>query len=162
MEDYPDAARRAFPEIQAIPTRWNDNDVYGHMNNVVYAEYFDTAVNRWLIGAGALDVPGGPVVGLVAETRCKFLSSVGFPDRLETGLSALRVGSSSVVYGLGLFREGAETPAAICRYVHVYVDAASRRPTPLPDSLRRALAALAPEITPPEAGRRARSAMKSP
>lgn len=148
MENYPEAARRAFPEIQAIPTRWNDNDVYGHMNNVVYAEYFDTAVNRWLIDSGALEVPGGRVVGLVAEMRCKFLSSVGFPDRLETGLSALHVGNTSVIYGLGLFRAGAETPAALCHYVHVYVESASRRPTPLPESLRRALAVLGPDGAP--------------
>ncbi|WP_246209505.1 acyl-CoA thioesterase [Pikeienuella piscinae] len=148
MENYPEAKRSAFPEIQTIPTRWNDNDIYGHMNNVVYAEYFDTAVNRWLIGSGALDVPGGPIVGLVAETRCKFLSSVGFPDILETGLSALHVGNSSVIYGLGLFHAGAETPAALCRYVHVYVDAAGRRPTPIPESLRRALTALDPGFAP--------------
>lgn len=141
-EDYPAAARGAFPVFQAMATRWNDNDPYGHMNNVVYSEYFDTAVNRWLIESGALEVPGGPVVGLVAETRVRFLESVGFPDRLEIGLSALRVGRSSVVYGLGLFRAGAAAPAAICRYVHVYVDATGRRPAPLPDRLRDALAAL--------------------
>lgn len=145
MNDYPEAARAAFPVLQAIPTRWKDNDVYGHMNNVVYAEYFDTAVNRWLIESGALEVPGGAVIGLVAETRCKFLSSVGFPDRLETGISALHIGGSSVIYGLGLFKEGVQTPAAVCRYVHVYVAAETRRPTPLPESLRRMLESLIPQ-----------------
>ena len=146
MTDYPPPARTAYPVLQRIPTRWNDNDVYGHMNNVVYYEYFDTAVNRWLIDAKALDVPHGPVVGLVAETNCRFTASLGFPDVLETGLSALRVGTSSVVYGLGLFREGHETAAAICRYVHVYVDSASRRPTPLPESFREALETLRPPV----------------
>ncbi len=144
MDDdgYPAATRAAFRVFQPIPTRWNDNDPYGHMNNVVYSEYFDTAVNRWMIDSGSLEVPTGPVVGLVAETRVRFLESVGFPDRLEIALSALRVGRTSVTYGLGLFREGAERPAAICRYVHVYVDSATRRPTPLPDSLRNGLAGL--------------------
>ncbi|MFN3263125.1 MAG: acyl-CoA thioesterase [Pikeienuella sp.] len=144
MDHYPKPERAAFPAFQRIPTRWNDNDVYGHMNNVVYYEYFDTAVNRWLIGSGALDVPAGPFLGLVAETRCRFLAGVGFPDILEIGLSALRVGTSSVTYGLGLFREGEPTPAAVCRYVHVYVAAETRRPIPIPESLREALAALAP------------------
>ena len=151
MDDYPEAARAAFPLFQRIPTRWNDNDVYGHMNNAVYYEYFDTAVNRWLIGSGALAVPGGPVVGLVAETRCRFLSSLGFPDALEIGLSALRVGTTSVIYGLGLFREAAPAPAALCRFVHVYVDSETRRPAPLPESLRRALAALGPPVSPEKA-----------
>lgn len=144
MDEYPEAARAAFPHYQRIPTRWNDNDVYGHMNNVVYYEYFDTAVNRWLISSGALAVPHGPVVGLVAETRCRFLASLGFPDMLEVGLSALRVGTSSVTYGLGLFREGDAAPAALCRYVHVYVAEETRRPAPIPESLRAALKSLAP------------------
>ena len=122
--------------------RWADTDIYGHMNNVVYYEYFDTAVNRWLVEADALDVPRGPVVGLVAETSCKYLASVGFPDVLEIGLGAMRIGSSSVVYGLALFREGEAEAAALCRYVHVYVDSTSRRPTPLPERMRTALTAL--------------------
>ena len=143
MNDYPAAARDAFRVYQRIETRWNDNDVYGHMNNVVYYEYFDTAVNRWLIESGALALPFGPVIGLVAESRCRFLSGLGFPDMLEVGLSALRVGTSSVTYGLALFREGAAAPAALCRYVHVYVDAETRRPAPIPDALRAALSALA-------------------
>ena len=132
MNDYPTAARAAYPLLTPMTTRWRDDDVYGHMNNVVYYEYFDTAVNQWLIESGALDVPGGPVIGLVAETSCRYLASVGFPDRLEVGLSALRIGRTSVVYGLGLFRAGAADAAALCRYVHVYVDAETRRPTPLP------------------------------
>ncbi|MFV0473872.1 MAG: acyl-CoA thioesterase [Pikeienuella sp.] len=142
MNDYPEAVRAAYPVLHRIPTRWNDNDVYGHMNNVVYYEYVDTVVNRWLIESGALDIPGGPVVGLVAESQCRFMASLGFPDMLEIGLCALRVGRTSVTYGIALFREGVAEPAALCRYVHVYVDAASRRPTPLPDSFREALEGL--------------------
>lgn len=144
MDHYPKPARSAFPLIFPAATRWRDNDVYGHMNNVVYGEYFDTAVNFWLIRHKALDVPNGPVVGLVAETSTRFLSSVGFPDDLEIGLSTLRVGTSSVVYGLGLFRAGAEEAAALCRFVHVYVDSETHRPTPLPDAFRAALKALEP------------------
>lgn len=143
MTDFPPSERAAYPVFHQLPTRWRDDDVYGHMNNVVYYEYFDTVVNRWLVESDALRVPDGPVVGLVAETGCKYLSSVGFPDVLDIGLMTLRQGSSSVIYGLGLFRAGEAEAAALCRFVHVYVDAETRRPTPLPESMRQALAALA-------------------
>lgn len=144
MTDYPSGARAAYAVTHRLPTRWRDDDVYGHMNNVVYYEYFDTVVNRWLVESGALEVPNGPVVGLVAETSCKYVSSVGFPDTLEVGLTTLRVGRSSVVYGLALFRERETEASALCRYVHVYVDSETRRPTPLPDRMRAALKALEP------------------
>ncbi|MEL7464072.1 MAG: thioesterase family protein [Pseudomonadota bacterium] len=143
MTDYPPRERAAYPLFHRLATRWRDDDVYGHMNNVVYYEYFDTAVNRWLVQSGALEVPHGPVVGLVAETGCKYIASVGFPDELEVGLSTLRVGGSSVIYGLGLFRAGEEEASALCRFVHVYVDTATRKPVPLPDSFRLALRELA-------------------
>jgi acyl-CoA thioester hydrolase len=130
--------REAFPVRYVTPTRWRDDDVYGHMNNVVYYEYFDTAVNRWLLESGALQVPRGPVVGLVAETSCRYFASVGFPDPVETGLSVARIGRSSVVYALALFGPEA-LAAAACRYVHVYVDAVTRRPTPLPEGMRSRL-----------------------
>ena len=144
MTDYPPQNRAAYPVFHRLMTRWRDDDVYGHMNNVVYYEYFDTAVNRWLVESGALEVPNGPVVGLVAETSCKYLSSVGFPDELEIGLSTLRVGTSSVIYGLGLFRAGEPEASALCRYVHVYVGATSRRPESLPERMREALVDLTP------------------
>ena len=134
-------ARESFRVRYATPTRWRDDDVYGHMNNVVYHEYFDSAVNRWLVESGALDVPRGPVVGLVAETACRHHAAVGFPQTIEVGLRAARVGRTSVVYALALWGAAAEA-AAVCRYVHVYVDAATHRPTPLPEPLRAALAAL--------------------
>jgi acyl-CoA thioester hydrolase len=133
--------RAAFPVLYAWPTRWRDNDAYGHMNNVVHYEYFDSAVNRWLIESGAMPWPRGPVMGLVAETGCRYFAEVGYPETVEIGLRAARVGNSSVVYSLGLFGRDAEA-AAVCRYVHVYVDPETRRPTPLPASLRAALAAI--------------------
>lgn len=143
MRDAAPARRDDFPVLHHASTRWRDNDVYAHMNNVVYYEFFDTCVNRWLRESGALAVPHGPVVGLVAETRCVFRAPVGFPDALEIGLAAARVGRSSVTYALALFREGAADAAAECRYVHVYVDAGTRRPVPLPDALRAAVEAIA-------------------
>ena len=134
--------RAAFPVLQPVTTRWHDNDAYGHMNNVVYYGLFDTAVNRWLIETAGLAVPGGPVIGLVAETGCRYFASVGFPDALEVGLAAERVGRTSIVYRLALFGPQ-DAAAALCRYVHVYVDAATRRPVPLPDSLRTAAESIA-------------------
>ncbi len=134
-------SRDAFPARFASPTRWRDDDVFGHMNNVVYYEHFDTAVNRWLIESAGLDVRGGPVIGLVAETACRYFAPVGFPQIVETGLRAERVGTSSVTYRLALFGAAAEA-AAVCRYVHVYVDRETRRPTPLPQAFRDALATI--------------------
>ncbi len=130
--------RDVFPVRFRDATRWRDNDAYGHMNNVVYYEYFDTAVNRWLVESGALSVPGGPVIGVVAETACRYFAAVGFPETVETGLSVARIGRSAVTYRLALWGAAAEA-AAVCRYVHVYVDAATRRPAPLPQPLRAAL-----------------------
>ncbi|MEM7268472.1 MAG: thioesterase family protein [Pseudomonadota bacterium] len=143
MTDFPADTRDAFPVVYPMTLRWRDNDVYGHMNNAFYYEYFDTAVNQWLIESGALTVPNGPVIGLVAETGCRFLSSVGFPGKVDLGLTTMRVGNTSVVYGLGLFEEDSETAAAVCRFVHVYVDAETRRPTPLPPTMREKLLILA-------------------
>ncbi len=140
MPDADRPARQDFILRYASPTRWRDNDVYGHMNNVVYSEYFDSAVNRWMIEARALDIPRGPVIGLVAETSVRFFAAVGFPGNVEVGLSVARIGRTSVTYAMALF--GADDlAAATCRYVHVYVDAATHRPTPLPTALRAALEA---------------------
>ena len=125
-----------------MDTRWADNDAYGHMNNVVYYAFFDTAVNLWLRESAGLPVPGGEVVGLVVETGCTYHESLGWPDPVESGLATLRVGSTSVTYAVGLFRPGAAEAAAEGRFTHVYVDAATRRPAPLPDALRRAAEAI--------------------
>lgn len=139
MTEYPDSSRAAFPVILPMTTRWRDNDVYGHMNNVVYYEYFDTAVNQWLAESGALEVPNGPLVGLVAESSCRFLSGVGYPQPVEIGLSTMRVGRTSVVYGLALFAVDSNQASAVCRYAHVYVDAQTRRPSTLPDAMKNHL-----------------------
>jgi acyl-CoA thioester hydrolase len=131
--------RAEFRVLRTITTRWMDNDHYGHVNNVVYYSYFDTAVNGWLIEASGCDVRDLPSIGIVAETSCRFLRELSFPDTVHAGLALERLGNSSVVYRIGLFRNDDEEPAALGRFVHVYVDAASRRPVPVPGEVRRAL-----------------------
>jgi acyl-CoA thioester hydrolase len=135
----PALPRRAdFPVWRPMPTRWADNDQYGHANNVVYYSWFDTAVNGWLIDAVGADVRDLPAIGIVAETSCRYLSPVGFPDALDVGLAVERVGRTSITYRLAVFRDGAPEPAAVGRFVHVYVDPATRRPVPVPDGVRSA------------------------
>jgi acyl-CoA thioester hydrolase len=134
--------RAHFPQLQAITTRWMDNDVYGHVNNVVHYSFFDTAVNRWLIEAGALDIHAGGVIGLVVQTQCHYFESLAFPQTVHAGLRVARLGRSSVTYELGLFADDAALAAAVGRFVHVYVDRATRRPVALPEKLRAALAPL--------------------
>jgi acyl-CoA thioester hydrolase len=116
-----------------------DNDVYGHVNNVVYYSFFDTAVNRYLIEAGALDIHRSPVIGLVVETRCNYFAPLEFPQTVEAGLRVAHLGSSSVRYEVGLFAAGEPMSAAAGHFVHVYVDRATRKPTALPEALRAAL-----------------------
>lgn len=134
--------RSHFPHFQALTTRWMDNDVYGHLNNVVHYSLFDTAVNRYLIEAGVLDIRGGEVIGLVVQTQCHYFDGLAFPQTVHAGLRVARLGRSSVSYELGLFGGDAPLAAAVGRFVHAYVDRASRRPVPLPDPLRAALAPL--------------------
>ncbi|MFO1406188.1 MAG: thioesterase family protein [Steroidobacteraceae bacterium] len=135
--------RGEFRVLRAIPTRWMDNDHYGHVNNVAYYSYFDTAVNGYLIDATGIDIRALPAIGIVAETGCRFLRELSFPDTVHAGLALEKLGNSSVVYRIALFRNEEQAPAAIGRFVHVYVDAASRRPVPVPAEIRAALAALA-------------------
>jgi acyl-CoA thioester hydrolase len=118
-----------------------DNDQYGHINNVVYYSWFDTAVNAHLIEQGALDVQGGQVIGLVVETHCNYFTALSFPETIETGIRVTKLGSSSVRYEVGIFGEG-ELTAAKGHFVHVYVDSKTRRPVPLPDKLRTVLESL--------------------
>ncbi|MDE2614173.1 MAG: acyl-CoA thioesterase [Burkholderiales bacterium] len=134
-------ARSDYPRFQTIGTRWMDNDVYGHVNNVVHYSFFDTAVNRWLIEQGALDIHGGAVIGLVVETGCSYFEPIAFPQTVHAGLRVAHLGRSSVRYEVGLFADEAERAAAVGHFVHVYVDRLTRRPVPLPPAL---LAALAP------------------
>ena len=132
-------ARSGYRHFLPIGTRWMDNDVYGHVNNVVYYSYFDTVVNEYLIRAGALDFEHGATIGLVVETQCNYFAPLVFPERVEAGLRVARLGASSVRYEVGLFREGEDAPAAQGHFVHVYVDRETRRPVALPDALRAAL-----------------------
>ena len=134
--------RDAFPVFRNITTRWMDNDVYGHVNNVVYYSWFDTAVNAWLIERGVLDIHGGEVIGLVVETGCNYYASLAFPQTIEAGIRVARLGNSSVRYEVGLFAQGAPQAAAQGHFVHVYVDRQTRRPTPLPAALRAVLSTL--------------------
>jgi len=131
--------RSSFVQFIAIPTRWADNDVYGHVNNVQYYAFFDTAVNQHLVAAGVLDIAASPVVGLVVETQCRYFSPVTFPDVINVGLRVSRLGNSSVRYEIGIFRVGNDEPCAIGHFVHVFVDRATRRPMPVPGHLRAAL-----------------------
>ncbi|MFT3720486.1 acyl-CoA thioesterase [Pseudorhodoferax sp.] len=131
--------RGDFRVFRPITTRWMDNDAYGHVNNVVYYSWFDTAVNAHLIAEGVLDVEHGPVIGLVVETQCRYFAPLAFPQTIEAGLRVARLGGTSVRYEVGLFAQGAAQTAAHGHFVHVYVDRASRRPVPLPAALRAVL-----------------------
>ncbi len=131
--------REHFQHFESIGTRWMDNDVYGHVNNVVHYSWFDTAVNRYLIQAGALDIRAGAVIGLVVETRCRYFASIAFPQTVHAGLRVAEQGRSSVQYQIGLFADEAPTCAALGQFTHVYVDRESRRPVPLPPALLAAL-----------------------
>ncbi len=128
-----------FAHFSDITTRWVDNDVYGHINNVVYYEFFDTVVNGYLIAQGALDIAKGTTIGLVVETKCNYFKPVAFPDKLRAGLRVTKLGTSSVRYEVGIFGNDDTTAAAQGHFVHVYVDRATNRPVPLPEALRTAL-----------------------
>jgi acyl-CoA thioester hydrolase len=131
--------RDAFPVVRPIATRWMDNDVYGHVNNVHYYSYFDTAVNGWLLEKGLLTIASSPVVGLVVETGCTYFESVAFPEALEAGIAVARLGRSSVCYQLGIFRRDGALTVAQGHFVHVYVDRATQRPVAIPEPTRSAL-----------------------
>jgi acyl-CoA thioester hydrolase len=128
--------RGDYPVLRHITTRWADNDVYGHVNNVVYYAYFDTAVNGWLIEAAGTDIRDLPAIGIVAETGCRFLAPLSFPDPVTAGIRLRRLGRTSIVYEIALFRADAEEPAGLGHFVHVYVDRDSRRPVPVPPEIR--------------------------
>jgi acyl-CoA thioester hydrolase len=142
MADSEPIRRADFRHFRKIPTRWLDNDVYGHVNNVVYYSYFDTAVTGHLVDTGALDYRNAPVIGIVVETKCSFLRELAFPDVVDAGLRIAKLGNSSVRYEIGLFREGAPEPAAFGYFIHVYVDRENRRPVRIPDRVRAIMAPL--------------------
>ena len=137
------AALADYPHVLDIPTRWKDNDVYGHVNNVEYYSYFDTVINRWLITEGGLDIHAGAVIGLCVESHCAFKASLTFPDTVARRAAGRVLGRTSVRYEIGLFREHDPEPAAEGWFVHVFVDRGDRRPREIPGGLRAALARLA-------------------
>ena len=136
------STRDDYRHFLPLTTRWKDNDVYGHVNNVEYYSYFDTVINTYLIAEGGLDIHAGPIIGLCAESHCRFIGEIAFPETIEAGLRVEHLGNSSVRYGIGLFRAGREAPAAEGWFLHVFVDRTSRRSTPLPNRLREALSRL--------------------
>ena len=131
--------RERYRHFLTVPTRWMDNDVYGHLNNVVYYSYFDTVVNGYLISSGVLDIEKSRVIGLIVETQCRYFKPITFPDVVHAGLRVARLGNSSVRYEIGIFRNDEDTAAAQGHFVHVYVDREGRRPTTLPTGMREAL-----------------------
>ena len=137
--------REDYPHILQIPTRWNDNDVYGHVNNVEYYGYFDTVINHWLINEGGLDIHDGGTVGFCVESSCRYHAPIAFPETVEAALRVGELGNSSVRYEIGIFKQGAEEAVADGHFVHVFVEVESGRPTPIPESIRRSLERLTGE-----------------
>ncbi len=137
--------RQRYRHFLVIPTRWMDNDVYGHINNVVYYSYFDTVINRYLIDRGGLVIDRSPVIGIAVETGCRFHRSLAFPDTIDAGLRVGHLGRTSVRYEVGLFRSGDEETAAEGHFVHVFVERTTQRPEPIPPQIRAALERLVVE-----------------
>jgi len=133
--------RESYRAFVPVPTRWADNDMYGHLNNAATYSFFDTAVTTWLIRAGLAGHTQGSMF-FVAETGCRYHGEIGYPDRIDVGLRIRRLGSSSIAYEIALFREGQDTASAEGLFVHVHVDRATRRPAPLPDPARQAMEAI--------------------
>ncbi len=138
----PEHLRRDYRHFQPITTRWHDNDVYGHVNNVTYYSFFDSAVNTYLIEVGGLDIHHGSVVGFVVSSSCDYFASIAFPERIEIGLRVGKLGNSSVQYELAVFKAGEDVACAAGRFVHVFVNRSSNRPMPIPESLRASLTVL--------------------
>jgi acyl-CoA thioester hydrolase len=134
--------RRDYAHFRTMTTRWMDNDAYRHLNNVVYYSFFDTAVCQYLIESGFLDVRQSPVIGLVAETSCRYFKEVSFPSLLHAGLRIARQGNTSITYEVGLFRDDDDEACAQGYFVHVYVERMSSRPVPLPEHLKKVVAPL--------------------
>ena len=137
-DDTSPQTRDSYPHILPIQTRWADNDIYGHVNNVTYYAYFDTVVNCYLIDNGGLDIQDGTVVGFAVETTCRFFKPVAYPEKLSAGLRVSKLGNSSVRYEIAIFKDGEDTAAAAGHFVHVFVDRTTDRPTPIPAQIRAA------------------------
>ena len=139
MSRPPAPVRADFRWFHTVSSRWMDNDVYGHVNNVVYYSWVDTAVNRFLIDHGLLEIGRSEVIGIVAETGCRFLAQMAYPDDATVGLAVGKLGCRSVRYELGIFRNADDTASAAVHFVHVYVDRATMRPVPIPERVRAEL-----------------------
>ncbi len=139
MAPKPQAIRGEYPHFLALPTRWMDNDVYGHVNNAFYYGFFDTAINQYLITEGGLDIARDEVIAFAAESHCQYLQPIAFPETVEVGLRVGKIGNSSVRYELGIFKVGEIFAAAVGYFVHVFVDRYSGRPVPIPETIRVAL-----------------------
>lgn len=131
--------RHDYRHFQPITTRWQDNDIYGHINNVAYYSFFDSTVNAWLIERGGLDIHDGRVAGLVVSSACDYFASVAYPEVIEVGLRVARLGGSTVEYELAVFRVGEHEPCAAGRFVQVFIDRQSSQPVAIPEALREAL-----------------------
>ncbi len=147
-ERKPPPSRIDYRHFTPIQTRWEDNDLYGHVNNVVYYSYFDTAVNRFLIEQGGLRIHSDTVVGVVVDSQCSYFSSIAYPDALEAGLGISKLGTSSVVYEVGIFRQNESVAVAAGHFVHVFVGRDDQQPVPIPTSIRTALTTLVDTNTP--------------
>jgi acyl-CoA thioester hydrolase len=134
--------RADFGFFRPVSTRWTDNDIYGHVNNAIYYQYFDSVINTYLIEQGDLDIHRGDVVGFIVRSECDYYAPVTYPGDVDIGVAVSRLGGSSVTYSVGLFKPGEADPCAVARMVHVFVDTASNRPVPIPASLRAALSRL--------------------
>ncbi len=141
MNDKP-IARKHYKVFYPITTRWMDNDIYGHVNNVTYYSYFDSAVNRYLIEQGGLDIHNAPIVGFVVNSGCNYLSPIAYPDKIEAGLRVNKLGNSSVTYGVAIFRQGEDSACAFGDFVHVFVNRKENKSVPIPDNIRSALTQL--------------------
>lgn len=139
MDLKPDCTRAEFPHLTAIQTRWMDNDIYGHVNNALYYAFFDTAINRFLIEQGGLDIAVGPIIGVAGESYCRFRQSFSFPEIVEVGLRVAKLGNASVRYELAIFKQGEPESAAIGYFIHVFVDRQTRKSVRIPPSIRAAL-----------------------
>ncbi len=142
MSRPPLSERETYGYWSTVQTRWNDNDVYGHVNNTVHYRWFDTVLNGWLIEHGLLNLDGSGPIGLVVESGCRYVASVSFPQTVDIGLAVEKIGTSSAVYRLGVFLEDRSEAVAEGQFVHVYVDPESRRPVPIPEAWRSELEAL--------------------
>lgn len=139
MSQKPQVSRSEYPHFLAVPTRWMDNDIYGHVNNALYYAFFDTAINEYLIGEGGLDINAGAVMAFAAESQCQYLRPLAFPEVIDVGLRVGKLGNSSVRYELALFKQGEDFAAATGYFVHVFVDRVTQRPAPMPTQIRAAL-----------------------